>query len=84
MKGKEDRCEDNGEVYGTFPDEPVSLRLEGLQAKPSNREKERRDWVCSEDLEDDGYEDYNGVLYNLLIYSFVHLNITGRLIDVAV
>lgn len=60
MKGEEDGYEDNGEVHGTFPDELVPLRLADRQAEPSSRDKERRDWVYSEDFSDDGYEEYNG------------------------
>ena len=60
MKGEEDGYEDNGEDLGTFPDEPVHLRLGDRQAESSSRSKERRDWLYSKDLDDDGYEEYNG------------------------
>ena len=60
MEGEEDGYEDNGEHFGTFPDEPVLLRLADRQTEPSSRDNERRDWVHSEDFHDDGYENYNG------------------------
>ena len=60
MEGEDDGYEDHDEVYGTFPDEPVPLRLADRQTEPSSRVKERRDWVHSEDFHDDGYENYNG------------------------
>lgn len=59
-KGGEDENEYHGEVYGTFPDEPVPLRVGDRQAELLSRDKETRDWVYSEDFEDDDYEEYNG------------------------
>ena len=55
MEGEEDGLEDDGEDYGTFPDELDPLRL----AEPFNRDKERRDWVYSEDFDDDGFDEDN-------------------------
>ena len=60
MGGEEDGYEDHGEVYGNFPDESLPLKVADRQAEPSSRDKERRDWVHSEDFPDDGYENYNG------------------------
>ena len=60
INGEEDGYEDNGEVYGTFPDELVPLMLADPHAEPSSRDKESRDWAYSEDFEHDGYEDYKG------------------------
>ena len=59
MGGEEDGYEDHGEVYGNFPDESLPLKVADRQAEPSSRDKERRDWVHSEDFHDDGYENYN-------------------------
>ena len=60
MEGEEDGYEDHDEVYGTFPDEALPLRVADRQKEPSSRGEERRDWVHSEDFHDDGSETYNG------------------------